>query len=81
MAIGARWMPGSGPTRRRLHSGRFMRPVHAGRTPRLTPFSAPVKANQRETPTASGEGGRGVAGRSFPAENRRGSHSIDCPVS
>ena len=39
------------------------------------------KAIQRETPTASGEGGRGVAGRSFPAENRRGSHSIDFPVS
>jgi hypothetical protein len=36
-----------------------------------SPIPTPVKANQRETPTASGEGGRGVAGRSFPAENRR----------
>jgi hypothetical protein len=31
MTMGARQIPGSGPTRRRLHSGRFKSPVHTAR--------------------------------------------------
>jgi hypothetical protein len=32
VTVGARQIPGSGPTRRRLHSGRFKSPVHTATT-------------------------------------------------